>query len=71
MLQQSLRCLNGFWRPSFCLALHWAASTAQGLAYLHERDLPIVHRDLMPGEKFGVTLATGVDLGGGGSARIF
>eukprot|EP00913_Durusdinium_trenchii_P023787 g22337.t2 len=53
MLQQSLRCLNGFWRPSFCLALHWAASTAQGLAYLHERDLPIVHRDLMPGEKFG------------------
>ncbi|CAK9104860.1 unnamed protein product [Durusdinium trenchii] len=48
MLQQSLRCLNGFWRPSFCLALHWAASTAQGLAYLHERDLPIVHRDLKP-----------------------
>lgn len=48
MHKQRASSVDGFWKPCFALAMSWALSTGEALAYLHGRAHPIIHRDLKP-----------------------
>lgn len=48
MRKQRETSLEGTYKPRFALAMQWLTSTAEALAFLHNRDQPIVHRDLKP-----------------------
>mmetsp|Transcript_44059 Transcript_44059/g.102891 ORF Transcript_44059/g.102891 Transcript_44059/m.102891 type:complete len:455 (-) Transcript_44059:116-1480(-) len=48
MHKQRQSSYNNSFKPRFSLALQWATSTAEALAYLHGLNHPIIHRDLKP-----------------------
>ena len=48
MRKQRETSLEGTYKPRFALAMQWLTSTAEALAFLHNRDQPIIHRDLKP-----------------------
>jgi len=43
---------KGSWRPSTSTALSWVHQMLKALAFLHDRDVPLVHRDVKPSNVF-------------------
>jgi len=43
---------KGSWRPSTSTALSWVHQLLKALAFLHDRDVPLVHRDVKPSNIF-------------------